>query len=130
MMWRIVVDEPGDDTCMQVTVVLFSILVTGLISNVDISGTCPSVEVLMKVNIEEFIVNGDTSEVEPKDETVLVKVSLPVVIASWYKVIFHLRKLSVVVHVTSSWPPLHTDAISEGDIVTTPTFVSSFLNNG
>ena len=124
MMWRIVVDEPGDDICMQVTVVLFSILVTGLISNVDISGTCPSVEVLMKVNIEEFIVNGDTSEVEPKDERVLAKVSLPVVIASWSKVIFHLRKLSVVVHVTSSWPPLHTEATSKGDIATTPTCVA------
>ena len=74
----------------------------------------------MKVNTEEFIVSGDTSGDEPNNERVLIKVPWPVVIASCSKVIFHLKRLSVVVHVTLSRPPLHADAIAEGDTFMIP----------
>ena len=97
----------------------FSVKVTGSITSVDISGTRPSAEVLVKVNMDEFTDNGDTLGDEPNNERVLVKAEvLGIVFCS--TVIFHLKKVSVVVHVTSSWPPLHTDAISEGDTVITP----------
>ena len=115
-----VVNDSDVTTSLHFTLHSLKALVMGLISSMAVSGEAPSAESLMKLIIVEFIVTGLCTELGPPALKTLVYVFGTVALPT--RVIFHSRKLPlpVTVHITLSWSPLQTGAVSDGDNITTP----------
>ena len=113
-----VVNDSDVTTSLHFTLHSLKALVMGLISSVAVSGEAPSAESLMKLITVVFIITGSRIELEPEAVKVLMYVFG--IISLSIRVIFHCRKLPVTVHITLSWSPLQTGAVSDGDNITTP----------
>ena len=95
-------------------------LLTGLIHNLDITDEAPPADVFEKLNTVEFInSNGKTG---PGGAAVRMTHSNLVAVISFSRNTsnLHYSWIPVVVHINSNCPPLHTGAVSVGDIIATP----------
>ena len=124
MMWMVVVDLSADTTSIQFNAVPFRCVVTGWIDSLDFSGELSCEDILVNMNnMVELTVTDSMLLDGPMDETVRSKViAVPPLVIT---VNSHLKKVSFVVQVRSSWFPLHTDTILDGEIVTSPEFMIS-----
>ena len=92
-------------------------LLTGPISNWDIK-LCWA-EILEKLNVTELTIKYDIAALD-ETEGIIVRVnSVGVISLPRVRVKPHCRNIPVmlVVHINSSWPPQHTGATPEGEIV-------------
>ena len=93
-----------------------------VISIVDVSGVhvCPLAELLVKVIIVVLVFTGVCSKDTPEDKNILMKLGIVIVLlSSWGRVIFHVRKVPMaMVHITSSRSLSQTATLPEGDITT------------
>ena len=99
-----------------------------LVSIVDVSGVhvCPLAELLVKVIIVVLVFTGVCSKDTPEDKNILMKLGIVIVLlSSWGRVIFHVRKVPMaMVHITSSRSLSQTATLPEGDITTSSVNIS------
>ena len=84
----------------------------------------PWAEVLEKVNMVELYSTGNVC-ISAGPSAVITRrmncLDIPVSTSIWEKL--HSRNITVALHISSSWCPLHTEAIPGGEIVTAPEIV-------
>ena len=116
----------GDVTSMHFTTVPFRLSFTLSITTLDVSTGLPWIEVLENVNMVELYSTGNVciwagpSAVIPRCMNCLY-----ILVSTSIRKIFHSRNITVALslHISSSWCPLHTEAIPGGEIVTAPEIV-------
>jgi hypothetical protein len=119
----IVVDDTSPvSKSTQFITVPFRLLLTGLITDLDIKGMLLWTDILKNLNTVELTVKFVIST--PVE--VMVRVIAVVSLIPRITLNLHCSKSHVAVHINSSWPPLHTGATPEGESVTAP--VSEWQN--
>ena len=109
-MMLINVDSVSDvSISVQFTSVPFRLFLTGLISNLDVSGKLLPAELTEKVNMTEFTSKVEVRELGPRNRVYLLAVVSP----SGIRKKLHSTNLPVTVHVNSNVnrSPLHTDTM-------------------
>ena len=120
MMMMIVVDDNfGVNTSTQFITVPLRLVLTGLISSLDITGLS-SADVLDILNVVELTTNSGITTLGGPEETMMRENSVAVVSFPRITLNLHSSWLPGTVHINSSSSPLHTRAITAGDIVTVP----------
>ena len=101
-------------------------LLTGLISNLDITGKAPSADVFVKLNTVEVINRTGKAWSGGVAVGMTRSILVAVVILSLNTSNLHSWSPVVVLHVNSNCPPLHTGAFSVGDIIAVPEMCNTY----